>query len=76
MSPAAVGGGRPEHVGILAADVYFPSTFVTQVKSLLRVTTARVYAFAGKVSWLYNVVVAMIAVIMSFACFAGLMLSL
>ncbi len=24
-------GGRPDNVGILAADVYFPSTFVAQV---------------------------------------------
>ena len=29
---SAMGGGeRPQNVGILAADVYFPSTFVTQV---------------------------------------------
>lgn len=26
-------GGRPDNVGILAADVYFPSTFVAQVSS-------------------------------------------
>ena len=34
-TPSATGsggsGGRPENVGILAADVYFPSTFVAQV---------------------------------------------
>lgn len=31
--PAGGGGGegRPDNVGILAADVYFPSTFVSQV---------------------------------------------
>lgn len=32
-APAGGGGGegRPDNVGILAADVYFPSTFVSQV---------------------------------------------
>lgn len=30
------GGGRPENVGILAADVYFPSTYVAQVRLKMR----------------------------------------
>lgn len=30
------GGDRPENVGILAADVYFPSTFVAQVCTYVR----------------------------------------
>lgn len=35
------GVGRPENVGILAADVYFPSTFVAQV------SVARILLYDG-----------------------------
>lgn len=32
MDGAPGAGERPKNVGILAADVYFPSTYVTQVR--------------------------------------------
>lgn len=33
MGAFGAGDERPQHVGILAADVYFPSTFVAQVRA-------------------------------------------
>lgn len=47
-TPSAGGGagaGRPENVGILAADVYFPSTFVAQVCTLVTGCSWRVWSF-------------------------------